>query len=491
MTLRMTQWTGLQTARLGTAGNVRGRVAVWGLFLVLGLAVFAASFAVAQSGGSRSATLLTIDGPIGPAIADYIVKEIDAANAAEADMIVIEMDTPGGLDTSMRRIIKSILSSDVPVASYVSPSGARAASAGTYILYASHIAAMAPGTNLGAATPVQMGGSNPLPTDEKPDFDGPGDEQTGETPDGGDAEDSSASPAPSNEDSMRAKVINDATAYIKGLAELRGRNVEWAEKAVREAQSLPAREAAEMNVIDFVAANVTDLLAQSDGRQVDINGEMKAIASADAVVARADPSWSTKLLAAVTHPNVAFLLMTIGFYGLFFELANPGSIFPGTFGLIALILGLYALSVLPVNMAGVALFGLGLILLIAEAFATSGGILGVAGLVAFAVGATMLFDTDVPGMRLSWEIILGATIVTGAFVAFVVVFALGAQTRRVTTGTEYLVRQKGWVESWDGNEGWVIVDGERWRATCKTPLEPGQTIKVVALNGLMLTVAPA
>lgn len=472
-----------------------GRLAIWGLFMVLGLAVFAASFADAQPGGQRSATLLTIDGPIGPAIADYIVKEIDNANAAQADLIVLEMDTPGGLDTSMRRIIKSILSSNVPVASFVSPSGARAASAGTYILYASHIAAMAPGTNLGAATPVQMGGSNPLPTDEKPKLGEPGDtsddKSARETPDENGTEDSSAAPAPSNEDSMRAKVINDATAYIQGLAELRGRNVEWAVKAVREAQSLPASEAAEMNVIDFVAANLGDLLEKSNGRQVDINGEMATIASAGAAIARADPSWSTKLLAAVTHPNVAFLLMTIGFYGLFFELANPGSIFPGTFGLIALILGLYALSVLPVNMAGVALFGLGLILLIAEAFATSGGILGVAGLVAFAVGATMLFDTDVPGMRLSWQVILGATAVTGAFVAFVVMFALGAQTRRVTTGTEYLVRQKGWVESWDGDEGWVIVEGERWRATCKTPLEAGQKVKVVALNGLMLTVAPA
>jgi len=479
--------------------------------LVAGPFVRAQTDVGAQTNGSahadqdRSAYVLEANGPIGPAIADYIVNGIQDANDRKADLIVLEMDTPGGLDTSMRRIIKAILASGTPVASFVTPSGARAASAGTYIMYASHIAAMAPGTNLGAATPVQMGGGSPLPTDrdptnpaeeEKPSPEGT-DSEPAQSPDaesGGGNDTTQAgeedSPALSNEDSMRAKVVNDATAYIKGLAELRGRNVEWAVKAVREAESLTATEAAEINVIDFVAADIAEVIEKSDGRTVDVQGTPVSIASSGASVDRHSPNWSTRLLAAVTHPNVAFLLMTIGFYGLFFELANPGSIFPGTFGLIALILGLYALSVLPVNMAGAALFGLGLILLVAEAFATSGGIFGVAGLIAFAVGATMLFDTDVPGFQLSWQVILGATVVTGAFVVFVIMFALGAQTRRVTTGTEYLVRQKGHVESWDGNEGWVIVEGERWRATCKVPLEAGQQVRVTELNGLMLTVVP-
>ena len=479
----------------------------WGwasLFALGALLLGVASTPQAQTDASSTARIFEIDGPIGPPLADYLVDGIEQANEDGASLIILEMDTPGGLDASMRRIIKAILSSSVPVASYVSPSGARAASAGTYILYASHIAAMAPGTNLGAATPVQIGGGLPMPGEEddplgtdKPKPATPKDsnkdaEDAVEGPQEDaieDGEEDVASPM-SNDDSMRVKVINDATAYIKGLAKLRGRNEAWAIKAVREAASLTAEDAAKQNVVDFVAVDLADLLAQSDGREVDVKGTMQTVASAGAVIERESPDWATKFLAAITDPNVAFLLMTIGFYGLFFELANPGSIVPGTFGAISLILGLYALSVLPVSMAGAALIILGLVLMIAEAISPSFGALGIGGLAAFALGATFLIDTEAPGFSISWPVIVGATAVTGLFMLTIMTFALGAQRRRVETGTDHLVRQHGHVESWDGDHGWVIVMGERWKATSEHPLEPGQEVQIKKVDGLTLVVEP-
>ena len=469
------------------------------ILLGLGLLVVAQflNLAQAQQDQGKIARILEINGPIGPPIADYITESIAGAQRDGVDLIIIEMDTPGGLDTSMRRIIKEIIASSIPVASYVSPSGARAASAGTYILYASHIAAMAPGTNLGAATPVQLGGRNPLPgSDGFPSADPPSnddadknaddDNEADAEPDDGDTKD-----AMSNEDSMRAKVINDATAYIKGLAELRGRNEDWAVKAVREAASLTASEAADMNVIDFVAGNLNDLLDQANGRIVEVNGNDVTIDIDGAFLEREGPDWATRFLAAITDPNVAFLLMTIGFYGLFFEMANPGAIIPGTFGLIALIMGLYALSVLPVSMAGAGLLLLGLMLMVAEAFAPSFGALGIGGLAAFGLGATMLFDTDAPGFTLSWSIIIGTTLVTGAFMAGIVVFALSAQRRVVTTGIPYMLRQTAIVESWDGDKGWVLFEGERWWAVSNQELKAGQTVKILAVDHLTLEVEPA
>ncbi len=448
-------------------------------FIAAGLFVFFAQqwivTANAQSSG-KVARVLEINGPIGPPLADYIEKEMREARTDNIDLIILEMDTPGGLDTSMRRIIKEILSSSIPVASYVSPSGARAASAGTYILYASHIAAMAPGTNLGAATPVQIGGSSPLPN--LGDEDADKDEEEDETP------------TMSNQDSMRAKVINDASAYIKGLAEMRKRNQEWAVKAVRQAASLSATDAAEQNIVDFVAVNLSDLIGQSNGRTVKIEGEDYVVEVEGVTLERAEPDWATRILSAITDPNVAFLLMTIGFYGLFFELANPGSIMPGTFGLVALIMGLYALSVLPVSLAGAALLLLGIALMIGEAFAPSFGALGISGLAAFALGATMLFDTEAPGFTLDWQVIVATTIATGIFVATVIIFALGAQTKRVVTGRRHMMRQPGVIDSWDGNYGWMIVDGERWRATCDWVLEPGRSVKIVSIDGLTLKVKP-
>ena len=449
----------------------------------------------AQDTFGKTIIVLEIDGPIGPPLADYLLAGMREAAAEGASLIVLEMDTPGGLDASMRRIIKAILASPVPVASYVYPSGARAASAGTYILYASHIAAMAPGTNLGAATPVQIGGGLPnMPSgDEAPDAaptdNGEGnpneENREGDAPDTPSSDDS---PALSNQDSMRAKVVNDASAYIKGLAELRGRNAEWAVKAVREAASLDSQDAADQNVIDFVANDLRDLLAQANGRDVEVNGERRVVKTDGAVVTRSEPNWITHLLMAITNPNVAFLLMTIGFYGLFFELSNPGAIVPGTFGAISLIVGLYALSVLPVNMAGAALILLGLVLMAAEAFAPSFGALGLGGLAAFGLGATMLIDTEAPGFTLSWSIIIGTTVFTGAFMLGILTFALNAQRREVTTGKTHLLAQHGVVDSWDGTSGWIVVLGEHWKATSAIPLTPGQHVRIVAQDGLTLHV---
>lgn len=477
----------------------RRRHGIIGISLVATACLAWAFFWAIKPAGAQSETslpfarVLEIKGPIGPPLADYISDGIHSAEDDGARLIILEMDTPGGLDTSMRRIIKVILSSSVPVATYVSPSGARAASAGTYIIYASHIAAMTPGTNLGAATPIQLGGSSPLPLEGPEEKDK--EQKSSETED--DAADETGAktneektPAPSNEDSLRAKVINDASAYIKGLAELRGRNAEWAVKAVREAASLTATDAKEQNVIDIVARDLADLLQQADGRIVSLDGEEFTVHSKDLMLERAPPGWSTRFLAAITDPNVAFLLMTIGFYGLFFELANPGSILPGTFGAIALVLALYALSVLPVSMAGAALLFLGLAFMIAEAFVPSFGALGLGGLAAFALGATMLFDTEAPGFTLSWQTIASATAVTGAFVMAVIAFALKSQFRTVTTGTAHLLHQTGVVESWAGAKGWVLVSGERWRATCPANLVPNQNVAIIAIDGLILTVAP-
>ncbi len=421
----------------------------------------------------RTARVLDVSGPIGPPLADFVIGELHQAQQHGDALIVLKMDTPGGLDRSMRRIIKEILSSSVPVITYVAPNGARAASAGTYILYASHIAAMAPGTNLGAATPVQLGG---LPT--MPDRDG----ETG-------ADDATDRP-PSNEDSLRTKVINDAVAYIKGLAELRGRNSDWAVRAVRQGESLTASEALRDGVIDLIAVNLTDLLSQVDGRTVLLGAEQVVVNGKNAVPQDVGQSWVTRLLIAITDPNIAFLLMTIGFYGLFFELLHPGGIVPGTIGGISLLLGLYALSVLPVSLAGAALLLLGLALMIAEAFVPSFGILGLGGLVSFALGATMLFDTNAPGFQLSWQTIAGTTLVTGVFMAAILALALKSQLREVTTGPDHLLRQTATVESWANGQGWVLVEGERWKAVSDTPLSPGQTVTITKIDGLVLTVAP-
>src|SRR5215813_3534334 len=346
----------------------------------------------AEPAVAAKAVVLQIDGAIGPAVADYIVRELRGISQADTRVVVLRMNTPGGLDTSMREIIRAILSSPVPVAAYVAPSGARAASAGTYITYASAIAAMAPGTNLGAATPIQLGGTPRLPG-------GAPQQKDKEKGSGGDT--SASGPA----DTETRKAINDAVAYIRGLAELNGHNADWAAEAVRTAVSLPASEALKLNVIDVIADDVPDLLRKLDGRTVKVAGKPQTLATADLEIVTAAPDWRTELLAVITDPNVAFILLLIGTYGLIFEFLNPGAVAPGLIGAISLLVALYALNLLPINYAGAALVMLGIGLMVAEAHIGSFGVIGVGGIVAFVIGAIMMFPSGAPGFTLSLSVV--------------------------------------------------------------------------------------
>ena len=383
----------------------------------------------------NKAVFITIDGAIGPATKDYFIRSLEKANTKNAALFIIQMNTPGGLDSSMRDIIQAILASRIPVASYVTPSGARAASAGTYILYASHIAAMSPATNLGAATPVQIGGFSPP---DKPGKNG----------------DKDSKPQPTdNKTAMSRKAINDAVAYIRGLAELRGRNIEWAEKAVREAASLSSSEALKQNVIDYIATDISDLLKQLHGKTIKTQQQEVVLDTQGMIVEHIDPDWRTRLLNIITDPNVAYILMLIGIYGLIFEFSNPGALIPGTVGAICLVLALFAFQALPINYAGFGLIILGIVFMIAEAFAPSFGALGIAGVVAFVMGSIILMDTDVPGFGVSLPLIGTVALVSSALFTVVLVMALKARRRPVVSGMEELL----------GREALVIEDFETMR----------------------------
>jgi membrane-bound serine protease (ClpP class) len=432
----------------------------------------------ANVAGAAQGVVLTIDGPIGPATTGYLEQGIAEAEREGADLVLLRIDTPGGLDQAMRDIVKAILGARVPVVGYVAPSGARAASAGTYILYATHVAAMAPATSLGAATPVSLGGGGgPLPS--------PGD-GSGKDENGGGTE--NGEPVADNETAMRRKVVNDAVAYIRGLAERRGRNADWAEQAVREGVSLSADEAVAQNVVDLVAESTAALLAAIDGRKVTVAGAEITLATGDLTLVEREPDWRMKLLAVITNPAVAYILMMIGIYGLILEGYNPGSLVPGVTGAICLLLALFAFQILPVNFAGLALIGLGVALMIAEVFAPSFGILGLGGVAAFVFGSIMLMDTDVPGYEVPLTII-GATATLMMFL--IVALFMRSHSRRVTTGSEGMIGAVGEaLEDFDGH-GRVFVHGENWRAAAAVPVARGQTVRVTAMNGLTLTVTPA
>ncbi|MCL7744438.1 nodulation protein NfeD [Guyparkeria hydrothermalis] len=444
----------------------------WFAWVLVALAGLVWLIAATAQDRQREAILLTVQDAITPATADYVMRGIESAETSGAELVVLQLDTPGGLDSSMRSIIQAILQARVPVASYVHPAGARAASAGTYILYGSPVAAMTPSTNLGSATPVQIGGGG-LPGMPSPDEGGNGN---------GEEEPAKAGSA------MERKVLEDAVAYIRGLAERHGRNADWAEKAVREGANLGAREALEQNVIDIVAKDVSDLLAQLDGREALVGGTPRTLSTDDLEVVRKDPGWRAELLAVITNPNIAYILLLIGIYGIIFELANPGAIVPGTIGSIALILAFFALQVMPLNYAGLALILLGIVFMIAEAFVPSFGALGIGGLAAFTAGSIMLWDD--PNLNIALPLIIGVALGIAGFSIWVLGRFLDVRRKKPATGYEEMVGMEGTAREDFSATGRVWVHSELWNARTRSPVRSGQTVRVVAIDGLTLTVEP-
>ena len=429
------------------------------------------------------AKVLTVRDAIGPASADYVVRGIQKAASEGAALVVLELDTPGGLDTSMRQIIQAVLASPVPVVTYVSPQGARAASAGTFILYASHVAAMAPATTLGAATPVAIG----MPAAPKPAAPA-GDGKPQDAP-AGPGQDPSAPPqAPA--DAMTAKQVHDASAFIRGLAQQHGRNAEWAERAVREAVSLTAAEALAQRVVDVVAVDLADLLAQIDGRVVRLEQGERTLSTQGLLVAHEPPDWRHRLLSVIANPGFALVLLMVGIYGLIFEFTSPGFGLPGTVGAICLLLALFALQMLPVNYAGLALILLGFALLAAELLTPAFGVLGVGGVIAFIAGGLLLFDGDVPGMGVPLPLLFGISLTAAVAVLVTGHMALRARRARVVSGREDMLGAVGRVTAQAHGQYWALVHGERWQVRAAVPLAVGQSVRVTGIAGLVLDVEP-
>lgn len=431
--------------------------------------------------------VLTLEGAVSPATADYAVRGIRKAADRGAGLVVLRMDTPGGLDTSMRQVIKEILAAPLPVAVFVGPSGARAASAGTYILYASHIAAMAPATNLGAATPVQIGMPGGEPEkDKKPERKAKEEDKKGKAKKA--EEEAKSDEAPQS--TLSRKQIHDAAAYIRGLAQLRGRNADWGEKAVREAVSLSAEEAKRINVIDIIANDVPDLLKQLNGRKVTVQGVERALETEGAAVTAIDPDWRTEFLAIITNPSVALILMMIGLYGLIFEFSNPGFVLPGVVGAICLLLAMFAFQMLPINYAGLGLILLGLAFIVAEAFLPSFGALGIGGTVALVIGSVMLIEPEARGYGVSLPFVIALGLTSALIVFSIVAMALQARRRSVVSGAEHIVGAAGVVLDDMQAQGWARVQGESWRVISPTPLMRGQKVRVTRIDGLTLSVEP-
>ncbi|HUK00901.1 MAG TPA: nodulation protein NfeD [Steroidobacteraceae bacterium] len=430
----------------------------------------AVGIASAVRAGSGAATVLHIQGAIGPATSRFVEHGLAAASAEGDAVVILEIDTPGGLDSSMRDIIRGILASPIPVVTYVAPPGARAASAGTYILYASHVAAMAPATNLGAATPVAIGGeSSPSPP------------QTGKT---------DKPVEESGTTAMERKTVNDAVAYIRGLAELRGRNADWAERAVRSAASLQASAALQQHVVEVIARDLPDLLTQLDGREVKVGGQTVKLATRGLTLREVQPDWRTRLLSVITNPTVAYGLLLIGIYGLLLEGYNPGAMLPGVVGSIALLLALFAFQILSVNYAGLALIALGVGMIIAEFFFPTFGSLGVGGLIAFVVGSIILLDSDVPGFNIARPVIAGLATAGGIALIALVYIATRSLRRPVVTGVSAMIGAPAEAFESFSSRGRVRYGGELWNAQTSVPVQAGQRLKIVEVDGLTLWVEP-
>lgn len=446
----------------------------WTALAALALLSAAASSAqqpVGTQAPADTALLLEIGDAIGPATSNFFVRTLERARERNVRLVIVQMDTPGGLDSAMRDMIKAILASPVPVAVYVAPSGARAASAGTYLLYASHIAAMAPATNLGAATPVQIGAPS-APSSPRPE--GKGDQE--------------APPEPGS--ALERKAINDSVAYIRGLAELRGRNADWAESAVRTAASLSASVALEQNVIDVIATDVADLLRKIDRRTVKVSTGALQLATTGLVVERIETDWRTRLLAVLTNPSVAYLLMLIGVYGLLLEGYNPGAVLPGVVGAICLLLALYAFQVLSVNYAGLGLMLLGVALLVGEAFVPSFGVLGIGGIAAFVIGSIILLDTGVPGFAIARSLIAGMAFAGALLALLIATYFARSRKRPVVTGAEQLLDESAIALGDFARAGQVRVRGEIWNAVAHAAIKEGQRLRITRVDGLTLEVEP-
>ncbi len=442
------------------------------LIAFLAASILAVSPVSARADGN--VVILDIKGGIGVATAEYILSGIEHAETSGAELIIINMDTPGGLMAPMRDIVQAVLGSGVPIATYVTPAGARADSAGTYILLASHIAAMTPTTHLGAATPVSLSGGDATPEDSD---DEESDDDDDKTPLSGTA--------------MERKVLNDAVAYIRSLAERYGRNADWAEKAVRDAATLTAGEALEQNVVDFVAEDRAELLRLVDGLELEVRYESVTLTTSNIVIEEYEANWRIKILSAIANPEIVLLLGLIGVYGLMYEGWNPGAIVPGVVGIICLLLAAYALQVLPVNYAGLALIMVGIALMTAEAFAPSFGALGFGGIVAFVFGAIMMFDSGIPGFGISITFVVSLAIVFALLFIWIISYLLKLRKRGAVSGIDSIVGGVGVAMQGFTGEGMVWLEGEAWSARSSDTIEKGQLVVVLAMDGLILEVEPA
>jgi membrane-bound serine protease (ClpP class) len=424
------------------------------LLLLAGFAF--AAFSFVQS-AQPTVVLLNVNDAIGPATESYIAQGIGIAEQMPGSLLVLELDTPGGLETAMRGIVSRIINAKVPVVTYVSPSGARAASAGTFILYASHIAAMAPSTNVGAATPISLIGE--------------GDEEK----------------KPST---AEVKAINDASAYIRSLAELRHRNVQWGEQAVKGGVSLSAQQALRLNVIDLIATDLNDLLTKLDGKRVSVLNKQVMLNTKQLSVITFTANWRTRFLTLITNPNIAYILLLAGFYGLLFEFLNPGLILPGVVGLISLFIALYAFQLLPINYVGFSLILIGLGFMVTEAFIPSFGALGIGGIISFMIGSIMLFDTHAPGFKLLLPVIVTVVLVTAGFIAVVTQLVLRAHRKPVVSGKEELLGSIGEVVIIPGDDHYprARIRGELWQIRSDQSLSSGQRVRVISIDGLILKV---